>query len=239
MADLVRLTCPNCAARYEVPQSAVPAEGRDVQCSDCGHTWFARPQAAFKPLASAPRPRPAPKMDPKPYPPEDRQPKAPPLSDDAKSILQQEVSREMAVRKAEAAAAMERQEDLGLDDLPIPAPPQGREALPDIGTIDDKMDAGLDAMEPREKVLAEPTPDATRKRRRIGFQIGFWTAVAVVAGLVALYLLAGPIGQAVPPTAEPLAAYGAWVDGIRSWLSEQANAAQIWLDAQMAPSTDS
>lgn len=36
----MRLTCPNCDAQYEVPDDVIPAEGRDVQCSNCGNTWF-------------------------------------------------------------------------------------------------------------------------------------------------------------------------------------------------------
>lgn len=36
----MRLTCPNCAAQYEVPDEVIPQEGRDVQCSNCGNTWF-------------------------------------------------------------------------------------------------------------------------------------------------------------------------------------------------------
>ena len=36
----MRLTCPNCSAQYEVPGEVIPQDGRDVQCSDCGHTWF-------------------------------------------------------------------------------------------------------------------------------------------------------------------------------------------------------
>jgi predicted Zn finger-like uncharacterized protein len=36
----MRLTCPNCSARYEVDDSLIPAEGRDVQCSNCATTWF-------------------------------------------------------------------------------------------------------------------------------------------------------------------------------------------------------
>ena len=36
----MRLTCPNCAAQYEVPEDVIPPEGRDVQCSNCGQTWF-------------------------------------------------------------------------------------------------------------------------------------------------------------------------------------------------------
>lgn len=38
----MRLACPNCDAQYEVPDEAIPASGRDVQCSNCGHTWFQR-----------------------------------------------------------------------------------------------------------------------------------------------------------------------------------------------------
>lgn len=36
----MRLTCPNCGAQYEVPDEVIPTEGRDVQCSNCGTTWF-------------------------------------------------------------------------------------------------------------------------------------------------------------------------------------------------------
>ena len=46
----MRLTCPNCAAQYEVPEDVIPAEGRDVQCSNCGQTWF---QAAAGAAAAA------------------------------------------------------------------------------------------------------------------------------------------------------------------------------------------
>lgn len=36
----MRLICPNCDAQYEVADTAIPDEGRDVQCSNCGHGWF-------------------------------------------------------------------------------------------------------------------------------------------------------------------------------------------------------
>lgn len=36
----MRLICPNCGAQYEVPTNVIPEGGRDVQCSNCGHTWF-------------------------------------------------------------------------------------------------------------------------------------------------------------------------------------------------------
>lgn len=36
----MRLVCPNCEAKYEVPDDAIPDPGRDVQCANCGHAWF-------------------------------------------------------------------------------------------------------------------------------------------------------------------------------------------------------
>lgn len=36
----MRLICPNCGAQYEVPDGVIPPQGRDVQCSNCGNTWF-------------------------------------------------------------------------------------------------------------------------------------------------------------------------------------------------------
>ncbi|WP_050772418.1 zinc-ribbon domain-containing protein [Sagittula stellata] len=38
----MRLICPNCGAQYDVPAEVIPEGGRDVQCSNCGHTWFQR-----------------------------------------------------------------------------------------------------------------------------------------------------------------------------------------------------
>ena len=36
----MRLVCPSCKANYEVPRTAVPIGGREVQCASCGHKWF-------------------------------------------------------------------------------------------------------------------------------------------------------------------------------------------------------
>lgn len=46
----MRLICPNCEAQYEVPDEAIPLEGRDVQCSNCAQIWFhAHPDAPAVP----------------------------------------------------------------------------------------------------------------------------------------------------------------------------------------------
>lgn len=42
----MRLICPSCEAEYEVDDAAIPPEGRDVQCSSCGHAWFQMPKDA-------------------------------------------------------------------------------------------------------------------------------------------------------------------------------------------------
>jgi predicted Zn finger-like uncharacterized protein len=33
------LECPACQSRFNVPANAIPAEGRTVKCSRCGHAW--------------------------------------------------------------------------------------------------------------------------------------------------------------------------------------------------------
>ncbi|MGB1034571.1 MAG: zinc-ribbon domain-containing protein, partial [Primorskyibacter sp.] len=46
----MRLTCPNCRAQYDVPDTAIPEDGRDVECSNCAHSWFQSPDPGPGPL---------------------------------------------------------------------------------------------------------------------------------------------------------------------------------------------
>lgn len=55
----MRLICPNCGAQYEVPDEVIPETGRDVQCSNCGDTWF-----QHHPDHPAPEPESAPESAP-------------------------------------------------------------------------------------------------------------------------------------------------------------------------------
>ncbi|NIZ12492.1 zinc-ribbon domain-containing protein [Phaeobacter sp. HF9A] len=59
----MRLICPNCGAQYEVPEDVVPDEGRDVQCSNCGETWF-QPSARMLAQEATAAPAPDPAADP-------------------------------------------------------------------------------------------------------------------------------------------------------------------------------
>ncbi len=140
----MRLTCPNCSARYEVADSMVPPEGRDVQCSNCSTTWFqpgrrteAPPTvtvtrsapAAETEVAPPPPPRPAPEPEPEPEPapkapaplpaPEqpDDQPRRRTLDPDLRSILEQEAEREARLRRAEAEP-VETQGEMSLGQEP-------------------------------------------------------------------------------------------------------------------------
>ena len=53
----MRLTCPACAASYEVPDARI-GTGRRLRCSRCRHDWFVNP------LDSGPATTPSPAKDP-------------------------------------------------------------------------------------------------------------------------------------------------------------------------------
>ncbi len=46
------ITCPSCAARYDVPDTLIAANGRHVQCTACHTRWFERPSAGSQSAAS-------------------------------------------------------------------------------------------------------------------------------------------------------------------------------------------
>lgn len=124
----MRLICPNCGAQYEVADDVIPADGRDVQCSNCGHTWFELPGASVAEEAGEeppaprraelvpprPEPEPEPEPDPEPEPEPEPQARKRELSPEISRILREEAEREEAKRRAEAEA-IETQPDLGLD----------------------------------------------------------------------------------------------------------------------------
>lgn len=46
----MRIICPSCATAYDIPARAIPADGREVQCSACTHAWYQLPLADPDPV---------------------------------------------------------------------------------------------------------------------------------------------------------------------------------------------
>ena len=40
---LVQIVCQNCKSRFRVEPAELPASGREVKCSNCGHAWHQSP----------------------------------------------------------------------------------------------------------------------------------------------------------------------------------------------------
>ncbi|MEM1233663.1 MAG: zinc-ribbon domain-containing protein [Pseudomonadota bacterium] len=151
----MRLVCPNCDATYEVPDSVIPPEGRDVQCSNCGTAWFFNPSQPVPadPVVSDPEPAeterediaaaevpppaddvpvPEPEVTPDPQPDVEVAETPPPLPPRPRRPLDESV---VDVLREEAAfEARARAEDVGMeyqDDLPLMEPPASPPPEPD------------------------------------------------------------------------------------------------------------
>jgi len=101
----MRLGCPGCGAQYEVDAASVPDEGRDVQCSACGHGWF-----QYAPLTSSGFDAPV------PLPVSVKVPARPP--EDFRALLREEAARETTERRREGVVPIP-----AMPPLPVPAAP--------------------------------------------------------------------------------------------------------------------
>lgn len=163
----MRLICPNCDAQYEVDASLIPAEGRDVQCSACGHVWFRAPDlpqddgelADLADLAAppvVPEPEPEPEAEPDPEPEDPQVLRRHSLDESMLAVLREEAERETRARAEESARAaarsLEMQPELGLTEAPSPRlriRPRAQEAE-----------------DPVPPPAPEPAPVSTRAARR-------------------------------------------------------------------------
>jgi predicted Zn finger-like uncharacterized protein len=93
------LVCPSCEAKFNVPDGAIPPEGRTVRCAKCKHSWKAFPAQLKRTPPSAP---PAP---PRPAAPVPRMPDP-----------------DMDAGLAARAAAVRNVVSGGFDDVPAPSP---------------------------------------------------------------------------------------------------------------------
>jgi predicted Zn finger-like uncharacterized protein len=236
--ETMRLTCPKCAAQYEVPEAAIPAAGREVQCSDCDAVWFQErpgpvapaPGDAAGATATAEDPPPGPETAPAPQ----RQ-----LDPAVADILRAEADRERSARAAEAAGAM----------------PAEAAAAPNTGdTSRSAQDAheisrrpattapsqtggaapGPDPSPQIEDVVASPSPahaaraslapgthdDTSPARRGRGFRTGFLLAVLASGTALAAYIFEAEIARLVPAAEQGLARYVETLDTARTLLAD-------------------
>ena len=174
----MRIICPNCDAQYEGPDDAIPEDGRDVQCSNCGLTWFeSRPSADITAERAAPIEQALAEEDYDDFAAVDDAPPPPPprkdIDPDVVDILRQEAAREQQARDMERGT-VETQPDLGLDSGPPDRPKQSAQKVFDrlvenreIAARDMEQDVTPASSEdndqaiqndPKTQDLAEPSP---------------------------------------------------------------------------------
>jgi len=253
--DRMRLTCPNCGAQYEVPDDVIPESGRDVQCSNCGDTWF-----QFHPDHT---PDDAPNEDnedtqswdaPDNADEEDLGPiQRKELDDSVTSVLREEADRETRARAAETGG-LESQPDLGLDsgndevdrrsreardrmarlrgetsdpdDFGID-PTSRRDLLPDIEEINSSLRSESEESPAMDPSEAYPEEEPSSG----GFRRGFLLVIILAAILVSLYVFAPKISAMVPQLDGVLSDYVNAVNTWRVWLDGQVSNLMLWLDS--------
>ncbi|WBU60452.1 zinc-ribbon domain-containing protein [Paracoccus albus] len=164
----MRLICPKCNAQYEIDRTMIPEEGREVECSACGHVWLQAPLAEPKEEPPAIQPAAVATQEPariRSATPrglsgdllaaaKGRQTEAPdlgdapilqrPLPDDVLSILREETARELGARKQAKVGAT--------NDEPAAAKP--------AHVTEEKSVASDEAApNPGKEVAADPSPD--------------------------------------------------------------------------------
>lgn len=239
----MRLTCPNCNAQYEVDERVIPQNGRDVQCSACGHTWYQYPMEVALQMRAAEIDDDDEDDEDLPPPPTDGTPRpsAPRIDKTVLDVLREEAQRELSERKR-AQAGLETQEELGLVRRPTrskaaparfygEADPEAPPPPPEM--IDDEQDTPEPPKTPRRALLPdieeltstlepgsqkarnEDGTDETRTEQR-GFRRGLSTVMLVALALVVVYLLAPLIASWVPAAEGALRGYVGLIDGLRA-----------------------
>ena len=165
----MRLICPNCDAQYEIDASLIPDTGRDVQCSNCGTTWFQPPEGGLPETLVAEEPV-APVAEPEPAP---QEPEAPaPAAQGAEPAVEEEyeaepdlsgVTDEAAAFFGAAAPATAEPAPEAEFETPPPAEPAPEAELEVPPPPADPEPVVVDAPEPTPEFEPEADPDLPRR----------------------------------------------------------------------------
>jgi len=230
----MRLTCPNCAAQYEVDEKVIPQIGRDVQCSACGHTWYQYPMEVALQMRAAEMEDDDDEDDGPPPLPTDgtgRQ-QAPRIDKTVLDVLREEAELEMTARNR-PAASLETQGDLGLtrptrsksapprspreEDEPVAVEPvRRRSLLPDIEELTSTLEPGRGSRRDGD----EDDEDIASEERR-GFRNGLSMVILIAMFLIAIYMLAPLIAAYVPALEGALTQYVTVINDLRAMVSDQ------------------
>ena len=243
----MRITCPNCAAQYEVDAGLLFEDGRDVQCSACGHTWMQFGDGRVEEVADEDAEEPEAEADETDAAEEPdgevtvaRVPRRE-LDPDARRILREEAQREASRRRARRVTGIETQPHLGLEEEDAPAtrdaapasvvtaaPALGEQRhrragsgmFPDIEEINSTLSSSAEA----DRDRAEPASGSD------AFRSGFLLMLALAVLIMALYLAAPWIAARVPALESALAAYVSGVNSFRMAVEELLQSAAEWID---------
>ncbi len=239
----ISLICPGCGAEYRVPQSAIPAEGREVECSGCGHVWHALAGTAPRPEAPAAILTPEREDEDADEPPAPAIPLRERLPENVLNILRDEVEHERRARAAETVRQAGGTGDVEWpattvtgpampdeEQAPVLAPalalarrsvsppaavPAPRPMAEEAPAEVVPLTARLPDPAPMPAATGEPVPAAPADDSRAGYAMGFGFAVMVAVGLFALY-------QMAPSMTGP---FGDVVNGLR----ESVDRGRLWL----------
>lgn len=227
----MRLVCPSCDAEYEIARSAIPRSGREVECSNCGHTWF----QAFADLRLEEAIN-----ETDPY--TDQAVPSRVMDEAVLEVLREETTREVMARQAEEgysglqmqtemplaprrAAADHLQDFKAAGDITAAAPRPRRDLLPAIDDVSavlgETPDTGAEWQTPPDLPKIKPT--------LLGRAVLLLALVGVI--LLALYVFAPEIAVKVPSLAKASADYVAAVDLAIVWGQDRLGQVVAWLQA--------
>ncbi|MBE0414442.1 zinc-ribbon domain-containing protein [Yoonia sp.] len=239
----MRLICPNCDAQYDIDDDVIPEGGREVQCSNCQHTWFQTktPQrtrsiltptspAAEKAVAEtdkislAPAPRRA-------------------LDSSVANILREEAARNLALPKTEVTATEKTTESAAqraaqtrarisrlTEQQPAPTPAaiaaastgavmrSSQRNVPDIQEINATLRAHAQTTGRAAVTGAEQEPSVQRR----GFRRGFTMMLVLLAIAIMPYFFAAQIVEQLPQTRTFMTQYIQTIDQLRIQLHDVA-----------------